>query len=121
MDVSDFTGERNRQRYNSDLKKALNNLQNSTRFQIVAALLDGEEFTVAELNDFVPTISQSALSQHLGKLRRAEIVSTRRKSQNMYYKIKDTKVVDLMRSLKKFYTKDRMFAHVAAIKKLRAN
>lgn len=121
MDVFDATIELSSHGYVSDLKKTLSSLQNPTRFQILAALLDGKEYTVAELNDFVPTVSQSALSQHLTKLRRAQIVSRRRQSQNIHYKIKDAKVAELMRDLQDKYTDDRMFTRVAAIKKLRAN
>ncbi|MEJ6673666.1 MAG: ArsR family transcriptional regulator, partial [Alphaproteobacteria bacterium] len=33
----------------------------------------------------MPNLSQSALSQHLGRLRRADIVKTQRASQTIYY------------------------------------
>lgn len=52
------------------------------------------------------SLSQSILSQYLGRLRRANIVRTRRKSQTIYYSIDDTDLLRILRLLKQFYTDD---------------
>ena len=121
MDLLDAKIELSSHGHVCDLKEVLNTLGNPVRLQIVAALLDGNEYSVAELNDFVPTLSQSALSQHLSKLRHAQIVSRRRNSQKIHYRLKDGKIADLMRSFQNSYNDDRIFTRVAAIKKLRTN
>ena len=108
-------------RRTSPLRYMLGAIQNPVRFQLIAALIDGGEFTVAELNEFVPDLSQSSLSQHLSKLRRAHIVKTRRKSQNIYYKIGDTRVNELMKSLEEFYRDDKMFKDVRKVRRHLAN
>jgi DNA-binding transcriptional ArsR family regulator len=41
-------------------------------------------------------ISQSALSQHLGKLRQARIVKVRRQSQSIFYRCDDDLVLRLL-------------------------
>ncbi len=60
-------------------------LGNESRLMILCALAGGER-SVGELNEFVP-LSQSALSQQLGKLRDRGLVSTRRESQTIYYSL----------------------------------
>ena len=47
-----------------------------------------QEYTVGELEKLVG-ISQSALSQHLSRLRHEGIVSCRREGQNAYYSLQD--------------------------------
>ena len=57
--------------------KAMSNLR---RMQILSELTDGKEKSVSDLERLVPELSQSALSQHLARLRAANIVKTRRES-----------------------------------------
>lgn len=59
----------------------------------------GVERSVKELNRLLGAISQSALSQHLGKMREAGLVTTRRESQTIYYSIRDEKLAALVWSL----------------------
>jgi len=68
----------------------LKQLANRNRLMILCVLTEGE-LSVTELNTRVP-ISQSALSQHLAKLREAGLVSTRRESQTVYYSLDDPDV-----------------------------
>lgn len=103
----------------SKLRSTLNALQSPVRFMVVAALLDGDEFTVAQLNRFVPQCSQSSLSQHLTTLRRAKIVSTRRHSQHIFYKLHDKQMVFLMRAIHRVYTDDNWFSRIDAMKEAR--
>ena len=67
--------------------KQLKALANVNRLMILCILCDGE-LSVTELNDRID-ISQSALSQHLAKLRDDDIVNTRRVSQTIYYSISE--------------------------------
>ncbi len=46
-------------------------------------------------------LSQSALSQHLAKLREHNVVTTRREAQNIYYSLADGRVRRLMATLYK--------------------
>ncbi|MBL0709795.1 MAG: helix-turn-helix transcriptional regulator [Colwellia sp.] len=72
----------------------LKQLSNSHRLMILCCITDGE-LTVGDLNEKVD-LSQSALSQHLAKLRESNIVSTRRESQTIYYKIANPKIKHLL-------------------------
>jgi DNA-binding transcriptional ArsR family regulator len=79
---------------------------NSRRLQILTQLADGSEKSVSEIEQLIPNLSQSALSQHLGRLRRADIVSTRRAPQTIYYSIKDADVVRILGLLSHIYADD---------------
>ena len=54
----------------------------------------------------IASLSQSALSQHLARLRRASIVRTRRESQTFYNSIDDSDVLRKLRLLGYIYTDD---------------
>ena len=58
-------------------------LANKNRLMILCSLQD-KEMSVSQLNEAVP-LAQSALSQHLAALRKANVVATRRESQTIYY------------------------------------
>lgn len=60
-------------------------LANDQRLIILCRLSDAE-MSVSELGDYVD-LTQSALSQHLGKLRAQGLVATRREGQNIYYRL----------------------------------
>lgn len=81
-------------------------ISNKRRLQIINLLTDGCEWSVSEIEQQVTDLSQSALSQHLGKLRRAEIVKTRRSSQTIFYSIDDQDVIRIIRLLKHIYADD---------------
>jgi len=80
-----------------EVANILKQLANKYRLIILCTLADGE-LSVGELNDKIP-LSQSALSQHLGKLRDSQLVVTRRESQTIFYRIEDTKVLALLKAL----------------------
>lgn len=65
---------------------ALNALSNKNRLKVVAYLLDHKEANVKMINKMV-IVSQPALSQHLGALRKAGILQVRRESRLMFYSI----------------------------------
>lgn len=78
-------------------------LANKNRLMILCSLQDGE-MSVSELNEAVP-LAQSALSQHLAALRKAQIVATRRESQTIYYRVVDKNVVSILATLHGLFCK----------------
>jgi len=76
-------------------------LANDWRLMILCELLKGER-SVGELEEIV-SLSQSALSQHLARLRRSHLVKTRRESQTIYYSIADPGVKKIIGALYDLY------------------
>lgn len=72
-------------------------LGNEKRLVILGLLLDGE-MSVGAIAEKVD-LSQSALSQHLAKLRSVELVETRRDRQMIYYSCNSDAVRQLMGTL----------------------
>jgi len=70
---------------------------NEKRLLIMSHLIDGE-MSVGAIADKV-MLSQSALSQHLAKLRALDLVDTRRDRQMIYYSCKSAAVRDLLAML----------------------
>ncbi|HET7330791.1 metalloregulator ArsR/SmtB family transcription factor [Dyella sp.] len=62
----------------------LKTLANPQRLRVLC-LLAGGELSVGQINEALPDLSQSALSQHLAKLRDEGMVRTRRESQTIWY------------------------------------
>jgi len=79
----------------------LKNLANEKRLVILCELLNGER-SVGELEKTVG-LSQSALSQHLAKLRHNNLVKTRRESQVIFYSVSDPNVARLLTVLHEIY------------------
>lgn len=69
-------------------------LSNRNRLMILCELNDGER-SVSAMKAVVP-LSQSALSQHLAKLREGGLVATRREAQSIYYALSDARVARLI-------------------------
>ena len=90
----------------SKLTTVLRPISNAKRIRILNELSDGRERSVSELEGVIASLSQSALSQHLARLRRANIVRTRRESQTIYYSIDDSDVLQILRLLGHIYTDD---------------
>lgn len=82
----------------ADLLKAL---ANSHRLMILCELKDGER-SVSAMEEVVP-LTQSALSQHLAKLREAGLVTTRREAQTIYYSLSDTRVARMIEVLHELF------------------
>jgi DNA-binding transcriptional ArsR family regulator len=80
-----------------EAEQLLKILANKNRLMILCSLQDSE-MSVSQLNEAVP-LAQSALSQHLAALRRANIVATRRESQTIYYRVIDINAVTLLDTL----------------------
>ena len=77
--------------------KILKSLGNQRRLEILTYLSE-EELSVGELERKI-NISQSALSQHLGRLRRDDIVTTRREAQTIYYSLYNNSILRLLESI----------------------
>lgn len=75
----------------------LSAIGNEKRFAIMCHLLHGE-LSVGEIARKVE-LSQSALSQHLAKLRSTGLVVTRRDRQMIYYSCSSTDVFQVMKTL----------------------
>jgi DNA-binding transcriptional ArsR family regulator len=90
----------------SKLTKVLRAMSNAKRIRILNELSDGRERSVSELEGVIASLSQSALSQHLASLRRANIVRTRRESQTIYFSIDDSDVLRILRLLGHIYIDD---------------
>jgi len=76
-------------------------LSNPSRLMVLCHLLDGEQ-SVGALQAQLE-LSQSALSQHLARLRDAGMVSTRRERQTIYYRISDSRVLEMIDALYRIY------------------
>jgi ArsR family transcriptional regulator, virulence genes transcriptional regulator len=72
-------------------------MANTSRLMILCQLADGEK----SVGDLQPVIglSQSALSQHLGILRRKRLVRTRRAGQSIYYSLASPDAAAVMSTL----------------------
>lgn len=81
----------------------LKTLGNPHRLQILCLLLTNGEMCVTDLYNKLVTVSQSALSQHLAKMREEGLVSFRREAQTLYYQISDNKTEKIMMVLKEIF------------------
>jgi DNA-binding transcriptional ArsR family regulator len=85
----------------TEAEELLKALANSHRLMILCELKDGER-SVSALERVVP-LAQSALSQHLAKLREGGIVTTRREAQTIYYSLSDQRVARLIEVLHELF------------------
>jgi ArsR family transcriptional regulator len=77
-------------------------LANERRLIILCKLVEWGEATVGSLAEAVG-LSQSALSQHLAKMREEGIVTYRRESQTLWYRIADPRTETLLGHLQQLY------------------
>ena len=75
----------------------LSAMSNAKRLLILCNLVDGE-MPVGQLAETVG-LSQSALSQHLAKLRARKLVATRRDAQTIYYSIASESVYQVLETI----------------------
>ena len=76
-------------------------MSNQHRLLILCQLVDGEK-CVGQLKEVVD-LSQSALSQHLARLRRDNLVKTRRSAQTIYYSLAGDEAGAVIRTLHDLY------------------
>ena len=77
-------------------------LANESRLLILCRLAIAGEMSVGDLADAVD-LSQSALSQHLAKMREDGLLATRREAQTIFYRISDPNAARLLALLKNIY------------------
>lgn len=95
MDTSDLEVSARRA---SALLKAM---ANERRLMILCHLAQGEK-SVGQLEQLI-NLSQSALSQHLARLRRDKLVLTRRAAQTIYYSLVGREAKAIMETLYGLY------------------
>ena len=88
-----------------DAAQLLKLLANETRLLILCRLVANGEMSV---NAIVAAAGrgQSAISQHLAKLRDDNLVTTRRDGQTIHYRIADRNVARVIAVLKDIYCRD---------------
>lgn len=70
-------------------------LANKPRLLVLCHLADGHELAVRDLAQKVG-LSQSALSQHLAKLREQNLVNTRKDAQTVFYSVCDPNALQVL-------------------------
>ena len=86
----------------SEAAAMLKELSNEKRLTILCKLLEHGELSVNALIAHVG-LSQSALSQHLARMREEQIVGTRRDAQQIFYHVADPRVREILSTLKSVY------------------
>ena len=86
------------QKHSAEAADLLKQLGNQNRLMILCSLINGE-LSVTELNQ-ITDLSQSALSQHLASLRKAELVQTRREAQTIFYSLRGDEAMQVIAVLK---------------------
>ena len=99
VDTKDFADF---QRNATEVAGILSALANERRLMILCQLVEYGEATVGSLVDAVG-ISQSALSQHLSKMRDEGIVTFRKESQTVWYRIADPRIEKLFATLHQLF------------------
>jgi DNA-binding transcriptional ArsR family regulator len=86
----------------AEAARLLKLIANERRLLILCRLAAEQEVSVGQLADAVG-LGQSALSQHLAKMREEGLVATRRDAQTVFYRIGDPKARRLLKTLKDIY------------------
>jgi DNA-binding transcriptional ArsR family regulator len=88
-------------RHAEEAAELLKALANAQRLRILCILVEGER-SVGELNEQLE-LSQSALSQHLARLREEGLVNTRREAQTIHYSLAEGPAGHLIAALHSIY------------------
>jgi DNA-binding transcriptional ArsR family regulator len=96
-----MTGSR-LQAHAAEAAEFLKLLANERRMLVLCHLLISGESSVSALVEEVG-LSQSALSQHLAKLREDGLVTFRRESQTLYYRVCDERAARVLAVLKDIF------------------
>lgn len=79
----------------------LKSLANTDRLLILCHLSQ-QELNVSQIEE-ITQIRQPTLSQQLMMLRKSDVVNTRRDGKQIYYTIKDSKLVEVLSTLYRLY------------------
>ena len=96
MNINDFEAKA------LEVANLLRALGNQRRLMILCRLLEEGESNVTALADSIG-ISQSALSQHLAKMRKEGIIAFHRESQSIWYRIADPRIEKIMSEICRLY------------------
>jgi DNA-binding transcriptional ArsR family regulator len=88
-----------------DAARLMKLLANETRLLILCRLVAEREMPAGAIVA-AAGLAQSAVSQHLAKLRDDNLVATRRDGQTIYYRIADRNVARIIAVLKDIYCRD---------------
>lgn len=77
-------------------------IANERRLMILCKLVEWGEANVNSLAESVG-LSQSALSQHLARMREEGLVTYRRESQTLWYRVADPRIEQLFATLHRLY------------------
>lgn len=80
----------------------LRSVGNEKRLLVLCLLIDAGEMSVGSLLEFID-VSQSALSQHLARMREDGLITYRREAQTLYYRIANPDVERLIATLKAIF------------------
>lgn len=80
-----------------EISKIMHILANEERMLLLCQL-SKKEMNVKEIEEFLE-IKQPTLSQQLTVLRTANLVETRRDGKNIYYFMKDEKILNMMKTI----------------------
>lgn len=86
----------------AEVADILRALASERRLLILCILVERGEASVNSLAALVG-LSQSALSQHLAKMREEGLVTFRRERQTLWYRIADPRIEELLATLHKLY------------------
>jgi ArsR family transcriptional regulator len=86
----------------TEVAAILRALANERRLMILCKLVEWGEGSVNALAEAVG-LSQSALSQHLAKMRAEGLVAYRRESQTLWYRIADARIEQLFVTLHRLF------------------
>lgn len=89
------------QRHAEEAEALLKQLANASRLMVLCHLVSGEK-TAGELTE-IAGLSQSALSQHLAKLREAGLVESDKRGLSVYYRISSMEAQALLSVLHLIY------------------
>ena len=94
--LSQFAGQ------GAEAVSVLKSIAHEGRLLVLCYLSEAGEMSVGDLAQRVG-LSQSALSQHLAKLRAEGMVATRKEAQTVFYRIDQPRVLTLLRTLHDLY------------------
>ena len=80
----------------------MKSLSNEARLLVLCHLSEASELSAGELTRRIG-LSQSALSQHLARLRDEDLVATRKEAQTVFYRVADPKVRRVLEVLHELY------------------
>ena len=85
-----------------EVARLLSMLANERRLEVLCLLSEQGEMTVGQLLEYLE-LSQSALSQHLSKLRAERFVESRKEGLNIFYRVDREDIKTILKTLHGLY------------------